>query len=73
MKVEELIDLLSKEDRDAEVVMLDDIHYFSVESIRKMVLQKTLIRDRSTNELFPGYKDVMKSEEGERCIELRRG
>ena len=73
MKVYELIELLQKEDQDAEVVVLDNRCYFSIVNLRKMYLEPTLVRDPRSNELFPGYRETMKNDKEGSYIELRRG
>lgn len=74
MKVQELIYMLSKEDPDAEAIIIGDRNlYYPVVSIRKLILRKTHVWQQN-NKLADAYKDETRyAEDGEPCIELRVG
>lgn len=71
MKVQELIYMLSKEDPDAEAIIIGEQNlFFPVASIRKRSLTKTHVWQQN-QKLADAYKDESRSaEEGEPCIEL---
>ena len=69
MKVQELIYLLSKEDPDAEVIIMGEQDFFyPISSIREHTLKKTHVWLHS--KLADAYEVA---EQGETCIELRIG
>jgi hypothetical protein len=71
MKVQELIYMLSKEDPDAEAIIIGEQNlFYPVVSIRKLILNPTHVWQRN-NKLADAYKDAMKNGEGRPCIELR--
>jgi hypothetical protein len=71
MKVQELIYMLSKEDPDAEAIIIGEQNlYYPVVSIRKLILNPTHVWQQNKR-LADAYEDAMKSEEGKPCIELR--
>jgi hypothetical protein len=71
MKVQELIYMLSKEDPDAEAIIIGGQNlYYPVVSIRKLILNPTHVWQQNKR-LADAYEDSMKSEEGKPCIELR--
>jgi hypothetical protein len=72
MKVQELIYMLSKEDPDAEAIIIGEQNlFYPVASIRKHTLKKAHVW-RQNKKLVDAYKDESRyAEEGEPCIELR--
>jgi hypothetical protein len=72
MKVQELIYMLSKEDPDAEAIIISEGNlYYPVVSIRKLILNPTHVWQQN-NKLADAYKDETRNaEDGKPCIELR--
>ena len=72
MKIQELIYMLSKEDPDAEVIIIGEQNlYYPIMSIRKLTLKKTHVW-KENKKLADAYKDKS-SEDGDPCVELRIG
>ena len=74
MKVQELIYMLSKEDPDAEAIIIGEQSlYYPVVSIRRLTLKKTHVW-KENKKLADAYKDESRNaEDGEPCIELMIG
>jgi hypothetical protein len=72
MKVQELIYMLSKEDPDAEAIIIGERNlFYPVVSIRKLTLKPTHVWQQN-NKLTDAYKEKTRSaEDGKPCIELR--
>jgi hypothetical protein len=72
MKVQELIYMLSKEDPDAEAIIIGERDlFYPVVSIRKLNLKPTHVWQQN-NKLADAYKDGSRyAEDGLPCIELR--
>jgi hypothetical protein len=71
MKVQELIYMLSKEDPDAEAIIIGEHNlYYPVVSIRKHILKPTHVWQQN-KKLADAYKDESRyAEDGKPCIEL---
>jgi hypothetical protein len=74
MKVQELIYILSKEDPDAEAIIIGERNlFYPVVSIRKLVLKPTHVWQQN-NKLADAYKDESGyADDGKPCIELQVG
>jgi len=74
MKVQELIYILSKEDPDAEAIIIGERNlFYPVASIRKLTLKPTHVWQQNSK-LADAYKDErMYAEDGKPCIELQAG
>lgn len=70
MKVQELIQELKRHDPSADVVLLGHRNFFyPVASIQKQILKPTAIFEVHTK-IGDAYRDGMKNDECELCIEL---
>jgi len=74
MKVQELIYMLSREDPDAEVIILGEKNlYYPVTSIRRLNLKKTHVW-QDDKKLADAYKvEAGYTDDGEHCVELSIG
>jgi hypothetical protein len=72
MKVQELIYMLSKEDPDAEAIIIGERNlFYPVVSIRKLTLKPTHVWQQN-NKLADAYEDEPRyAEDGKPCIELQ--
>lgn len=70
MKVRELIEELKHHDPNADVVLLGHRNFFyPVSSLQKQILKPTGIYEFA-HKIGDGYRDVMKNDQGEPCVEL---
>ena len=70
MTVRRLIELLEKEDPDAEVVRIVEDLFYPIVRLLPRYLAPTLIRNTFTNKLVPGFK-YSQSDESKPCIEAQ--
>ncbi|HJQ70531.1 MAG TPA: hypothetical protein VKA70_16255 [Blastocatellia bacterium] len=71
MKVWRLIEIIQKENPDADVVHLVEDKYYPVAQLVERNLTPTQIRNTFTNQLAPGFKEANASDKGKLCIELQ--
>lgn len=69
MKVERLIELLEREDADAEVVQRVEHLYRPVTRLIERKLVATQVRNTYTDVLMPGFKEA--GDEGKVCVEAQ--
>jgi len=74
MKVQELIYMLSKENPDAEAIIIGEQKLiYPINYIRQLTLKKTHVWQQN-KKLADAYKDESRyGDDGEPCIELRIG
>ena len=71
MKVLRLIELLEKEDPEAQVVRRVEHLLFPVVRLVERQLTPTKIRNMHSNQLHPGFKNATEPDEARLCIEAQ--
>ena len=71
MKVARLIELLEREDPDAEVVQRVEHLFYKVAKLVERRLTPTQVRNMHTNALVPGFKVSVIPNEGKLCVEAQ--
>jgi hypothetical protein len=71
MKAARLIELLEREDPDAEVVQRVEHLFYKVERLVECRLTPTQVRNMHTNVLVPGFKQPPIPGEGKSCVEAQ--